>query len=34
MPLHPQATKLLAMIEGSGLPPLYELSPVDARAQV
>jgi acetyl esterase len=33
MPLHPQATKLLAMIEGSGLPPLYELSPVDARAQ-
>jgi acetyl esterase len=33
MPLHPQAKKLLAMIEDSGLPPLYELSPVDARAQ-
>jgi acetyl esterase len=33
MPLHPQATALLAMIEASGLPPLYELSAVDARAQ-
>jgi acetyl esterase len=33
MPLHPQATALLAMIEDSGAPPLYELSAVDARAQ-
>ena len=33
MPLHPQAKALLANIEESGLPPLYELSPVDARAQ-
>src|SRR5450755_3368192 len=33
MPLHPQAKALLEMIEASGLPPLNELSAVDARAR-
>lgn len=33
MGLHPQARALLDEIEETGLPPLYELSPPDARAQ-
>jgi acetyl esterase len=31
--LHPQARALLDQVEASGLPPLNELSPADARAQ-
>jgi acetyl esterase len=33
MGLHPQGRALLDQIEETGLPPLYELSPEDARAQ-
>jgi acetyl esterase len=33
MSLHPQVRAMLDQIEESGLPQLYELSPVDARAQ-
>jgi acetyl esterase len=33
MALHPQVRAMLDQIEESGLPELYELSPVDARAQ-
>jgi acetyl esterase len=33
MPLHPQVLALLQMVEESGLPPLNELSPEDAREQ-
>lgn len=33
MGLHPQARALLDQIAQTGLPPLYELSPEDARAQ-
>ena len=32
MALHPQAKAFLAGVEASGAPPLYELSPEDARA--
>jgi acetyl esterase len=32
--LHPQVAAFLAEAEASGEPPLYELSPADARAQV
>ena len=32
MPLHPQAKAFLAGVEASGAPPIYELSPEDARA--
>jgi acetyl esterase len=33
MPLHPQVQALLKTVEESGLPPLNELSPEDAREQ-
>ncbi len=33
MGLHPQASALLVQVEESGLPPLNELSPADARVQ-
>jgi acetyl esterase len=32
MPLHPQAQAFLAGVEASGAPPLYELTPAEARA--
>ena len=33
MALHPQVQSLLNLVEESGLPPLSELSPADARVQ-
>ena len=32
MPLHPQAAAFLAGMQASGAPPMYELSPTEARA--
>jgi len=32
MALHPQAKAFLAGVEASGAPPLYELTPEEARA--
>ena len=32
MALHPQARAFLAGMEGSGAPPLHELTPEEARA--